>query len=126
MVRPIRTEEDFEAALDRISSLIGASEGTPEFDESQVLACLITDYERRVRPVPEASPAEVVSYVMEERGLGVADLAIYFGDQQTASEFLAGSREITVDQIRLLCEGLRIPVAALVGSSTSRSPGDAA
>ena len=121
-VRPIRNEDDFDAAIARISSLMDAEEGTAGFDELQVLACLVTEYEHRVRPVPDATPVEVVRFVMEDRSLDAGDLAIYFGSQRRVTDFLQGKRELTVGQIRLLSEGLHIPAATLIGSSQTHAP----
>jgi HTH-type transcriptional regulator/antitoxin HigA len=116
-VRPIRTEEDFDAAVERITDLMPAEEGTREFDELQVLASLVTEYERRVRPVPDATPVEILRFVMEDRGLTESDLALYFGTEPSLAEFLSGERELTVQQIRRLGTNLGIPAAALIGSS---------
>tara|TARA_B100000965_G_scaffold315202_1_gene275391 strand:- start:4463 stop:4648 length:186 start_codon:yes stop_codon:yes gene_type:complete len=42
---PIRTEKHYNAALARVAGLMGASAGTPEGDELDVLATLIERYE---------------------------------------------------------------------------------
>ncbi len=42
---PIRTEEDYDAALARIDTLMNADMGTPEGDELDILVTLVEAYE---------------------------------------------------------------------------------
>ena len=44
-VKPVRTEADYEAALETVERLWGAKSGTPEGDHLDVLATLIEAYE---------------------------------------------------------------------------------
>jgi len=45
MIRPIRNEEDYRYALDRVEKLMDALPPSDEFDELEVLATLVEDYE---------------------------------------------------------------------------------
>jgi HTH-type transcriptional regulator / antitoxin HigA len=47
MVRPIRNEEDYEAALAEVDALMGAIPDTPQGDRLDVLVTLIEAYEAR-------------------------------------------------------------------------------
>jgi len=47
----IKTESDYEAALERISELMDAKSGTKEADELDVLATLIECYEDKHYPM---------------------------------------------------------------------------
>ena len=55
-IKPIQTEEDYEAALARIDVLMGAEPDSPEFDELDVLADLVDSM--RARTSPWAIPAQ--------------------------------------------------------------------
>lgn len=114
-VLPIRNDEDFKQATDRLAEILKAPEGSPEADERDVLWTLAEAYDKQFA-YPELTPREAVRLRMEERGLSASDLSIYFGEQSRVAEFLAGKRELTVEQIRRLHHGLDIPLAALVGS----------
>ena len=46
-IKPIKTEQDYEAALKRINELMDAEPDTPEGDELDVLATLIVVYEEK-------------------------------------------------------------------------------
>ena len=50
-VKPIRTEKEYEAALDRIDELMDAELGSPEGDELDVLVDLVELYESKHEPM---------------------------------------------------------------------------
>jgi antitoxin component HigA of HigAB toxin-antitoxin module len=50
-IRPIRSESDYNAALERADHLFDAIPGTPEYDELDVLVTLIQAYERLHYPM---------------------------------------------------------------------------
>ena len=50
-IKPIRTEADYQAALDRAEAIFQAQPGEPEFDELDVLTTLIEAYEARQYPI---------------------------------------------------------------------------
>lgn len=58
ILKSIRTEADYRAALARIDSLMGAEHGTPEGGELDILADLVELYEARQMPefMPPANP----------------------------------------------------------------------
>lgn len=74
-VKPIHTEDDYNAALARVDELWEATSGTPESDELEVLAVLIGNYEEKVDSLDafsanlQADSIEAISYLMEQRGL---------------------------------------------------------
>ena len=56
-IKPIRTEEEYEAALGRVEILMDAEPGTPEDEELDLLVDLVELYECRnvLMPVSEGS-----------------------------------------------------------------------
>jgi len=56
-IHPIKTEEDHDAALTRISELMEAKFGSPEGEELDALATLVTAYEERHHPIDASDPA---------------------------------------------------------------------
>jgi len=113
-VRPIKTEEDFDAALKRIAALMPAAQGSAESDELDVLLTLAQAYEHEHYPVGPADPVEAVKFAMDRLELTETDLAKYFGSKEAVSEFLAGSQTLEVQTIRRLHEGLGIGLDSLV------------
>ncbi|MDR1425262.1 MAG: hypothetical protein LBI92_11770 [Azoarcus sp.] len=74
-VKPIHTEDDYNAALARVDELWEAAPGTPRGDELEVLAVLIGHYEEKIDSLDDfseklqADSIEAISYLMEQRGL---------------------------------------------------------
>ncbi len=44
-LKPIKTEKDYQEALQRFEEVFDAKDGTPEGDEAEILALLIEKYE---------------------------------------------------------------------------------
>ncbi len=113
-VNPIRTEEDYEAALEEIGQSLEAAPGTPEFDRLDVLSTLVEAYEAVHHRMEAPDPIEVIKFVMEQRGLDRADLTPMIGSRARVSEILNRKRPLTLEMIRRLADGLSIPADALV------------
>lgn len=99
---PIANEAQYEEALEAAGELMDAvvaDEDSPVAGLVELLAERIREYEARVHPWPsEATPAQVLRFLMAEHGLKQADLAD-IGSQGVVSEILNGKRELNVRQI---------------------------
>ncbi|WP_315730227.1 ImmA/IrrE family metallo-endopeptidase [Bradyrhizobium sp. SZCCHNRI2010] len=120
-IRPIRTNEDYQAALRRAKALFGKS-GQSELDEREVLQALIEKWERSQHSIEAATPAQAIKFRMQQTGLAQRDLIPYLGSKSRVSEILNGQRQPTVDQIRALHQHLGIPVTSLIGSFKHEPP----
>jgi len=67
-IKPIKTEEDYKAALAEINRLFDAHEGTDDFDRLDVLATLVESYETKHYPIASPRPLAAIEYEMEKRG----------------------------------------------------------
>lgn len=56
VVKPIKTEVDYEAALVVIDNLMGAAPNTPESDDLDVLVALVEAYEANRWPIDAPDP----------------------------------------------------------------------
>ena len=118
-IKPIRTEADYESALNEIEKLMESQPGTPEGDRMDVLVTLIEAYEAQHFPIPEPNdPVEVLEYYVESRGLSRSDLIPYLGSKERVSEVLNRKRGLSLAMIRKLHAGLGIPTDLLVGKRT--------
>ena len=61
-IKPIRTEQDYEAALARVDELMDAELGTPEGEELDVLVDLVEAYESRHVPMGYPSAVEAMEF----------------------------------------------------------------
>lgn len=115
-IKPIRTEQDYQAALKEIEQLFEAVPGSPEGDRLEILVTLVEAYEAKHYPIPDPDdPVQVVEYYMESRELSRTDLAAYLGSKERVSEFLNRKRTLSLEMIRKLHAGLGIPSDLLIG-----------
>ena len=116
MIKVIKTESEYGKALAKIYSLMNnVKKNSSEGDELELLTVLVEKYEAEHYPVSSPDPVEFLKYVMSEKGLQQSDLVKYIGSKSTVSQIMSRKRSMTVDMIRSLSKGLRIPVAGLVG-----------
>ena len=118
-IKPIRTEADYSNALARIAELMDAAPGSEAGAELDVLATLIDAYEARNFPIDPPDPIEAIKFRMEQKGLKRKDLEPLLGGRSRVSEVLSGKRGLSIQQIRNLHAGLRIPYENLLGAATA-------
>jgi HTH-type transcriptional regulator/antitoxin HigA len=68
-LRPIRTETDYQAAIQEIELLFDAAPHTPEYDRLDVLSTLVEAYEKAHFPIEMPDPIEAIHYYMDIREL---------------------------------------------------------
>jgi HTH-type transcriptional regulator/antitoxin HigA len=119
-VRAIRSETDYDAALERIDALMGAKFGTPEGDELDVLATLVDAYEEKRFPMDAPDPVTAIQFQMEQQGLTRKDLEPMIGSRARVSEILTGKRPLTLAMVRRVRSGLGISADLLVGTGKAR------
>ena len=93
-IKPIRTEADYEAALEEVERLWGAEPGTPDGDRFEVLFTLVEAYEEKQYPILPPDPVEAIKYYMDSRGLDRRDLEQYIGPSGRVSEVLSRKRPL--------------------------------
>ena len=113
-VKPIRNENDYNAALARVDDLMSAEPGSPEAEEPDALADLVETYEARNESIGYPDPVAAIELRLEQAGLGPCDLIPFIGRRVKVSEVLAGRRPVTVPMARALHEHLGIPARVLL------------
>ena len=116
-VRPIRTKQDYEAALKEAERLWGARAGTRDGDRLDVLATLIDAYETEHYPMDPPDPIEAIKFRMEQRGLTRKDLEEIIGTRTRIAEVLNRKRGLSIAMIRRLHERLGISAEVLIRPS---------
>ncbi|GET42249.1 helix-turn-helix domain-containing protein [Microseira wollei] len=113
-LRPIRTETDYQEALQEIELLFNASPNTPEYDRLDVLSTLVEAYEKKHIPIEIPDPIEAIEYYMDTRGWSRRDLESCIGSRARVSEVLSRKRSLTLEMIRKLNQQLGIPAEILI------------
>lgn len=115
-IRPIRTEEDYQATLREVSAFFDnePEPATPEGDRFEVLLTLLEVYEARHFPIDLADPVEAIKFRMEQSGLTPKDLVPAIGRLNRVYEVLNRKRPLTLAMIWRLHEMLGIPAESLI------------
>jgi len=113
-IKPIKTETEYDEALNRFDAIFDASPDTEEGNEAEILSLLIEDYEDRYYPIEAPDPIEAIKIRMEEMNLNQKDLVGVIGGKSRVSEVLNRKRKLTVDMIRELERVLDISASVLV------------
>jgi len=113
-IKPIKTENDYNQALERLDKIFDAKIGSPEGDELEVLGILIDQYENENFPIGLPDPIEAIKFRMEQMGYNQTDLANIVGLKSRASEILNKKRKLSLEMIRQLHDKLNIPTDVLV------------
>lgn len=115
-IKVIKTEKDYEEALERVESLMSRDPdpGSDEGEQLSLLSTLIQDYETRAFPKTLPNPIEAIKFRMEQADLKPADLIPYIGSRSRVSEILSGKRQLTLGMVRALESGLGIPARVLI------------
>lgn len=113
-IKPIKTEKDYNKALERLGTIFDAKLGSAEGDELEVLGILIDQYENEHFPIGLPDPIEAIKFRMEQMGYNQNDLANIIGLKSRASEILNRKRKLSLEMIRQLHERLNIPTDVLI------------
>ncbi len=117
-LKPIKTETDYEKALERLELIFDSAPETKEGDEAEILSLLIENYENQYYPIDAPDPIEAIKIRMEELNLKQKDLIGVIGGKSRVSEILNKKKRLTVDMIRELERMLQISASVLVNNYT--------
>lgn len=113
-LKPIRSNEDYEAALQEIDRLWDAADDTPEGDALEILVTLVEAYEQGRYELPPPDPIQALEYFMESRGWTRKALEPYIGSRGRVSEIMNRKRPLTIAMIRKLEQATGIPASILI------------
>lgn len=68
-IKPIRSDADYDAALEEIERLFASEPGTEDADRLEVLLVLAQDYQERHFPVGPPDMQSAIMYELDKRGL---------------------------------------------------------
>jgi HTH-type transcriptional regulator/antitoxin HigA len=114
-IKLLKSEEDYQNALERLEFLFDAKIGTIESDEADVLGMLVDEYEKKNFSIESPDPIEAIKIRMEEMQLKQVDLAAELGGTNRVSEILNRKRKLTLDMIRKLAVRLNLSPSLLIG-----------
>ena len=92
----------------------GASAGTPDDDELDVLVTLAEAYERAHYPIDQPDPIEAIKFRLEQLGKDFRALIRVIGQRTRVYEVMRGARPLSLNMIRNLHRQLEIPAEVLI------------
>src|ERR1700693_1880154 len=113
-IRPIKTESDYAAAPRRIEAVWGATPGTSESDELEILVTLAEAYERQHYPIDLPDPVEAIKFRLEQEGKDYRALIGVIGQRTRVYEVMRRARPLSLNMIRKLHSQLEIPAEVLI------------
>ena len=115
-LRPLRTEDDYKAALREVSAYFDnePAPGTPDGDRFEILLTLVQAYEAKHYPIDLPDPVEAIKFRMDQAGLTAKDLVPFIGRLNRVYEILNRKRPLTLNMIWKLHQKLGIPAECLI------------
>jgi len=108
----IRSEEQLAAytkALYRLT--LEARPTTAQVEAIELLTLLVERYEEEHFAIPNASPADVLRFLLDQHGLRQRDLAAELGGESVVSEVLSGKRKLNAAHIEQLSKRFHVSPA---------------
>jgi HTH-type transcriptional regulator/antitoxin HigA len=112
-LRPINSDRDYDFAVRALNALLdagAADEGHPLAALADTLGEFINEYDESHYKLPEAPPAEVLKFLMQENDVRQSDLP-EIGSQGVVSEILNGKRDLNTRQIAELSRRFHVSPA---------------
>lgn len=121
MIKIIKTEKEYNAALEMAEKLIDKNPepGTEDADKLELLTLLIEKYEDAHYKINLPDPIEALKFRMEQQNLTQKDLIPYIGSRSKVSEILNKKRPLTLKMMRTLNKNLGIPAEVLLRENAS-------
>ena len=100
-IRPIRTEEDYKAALREVSAYFDnqPTPGTADGDRFEILLTLVEAHEAKHYAIDLPDPVEAIRFRMDQAGLTPKDLVPAIGRINRVYEILNRKRPLTLAMI---------------------------
>ena len=116
-VAAIHTPKEYERAvalINRLLDVVGEDESHPLAGLLDLVGELVSAYEAREHPLPDAAPGEVLRMLMEQNSLTQTDLRAELGGQPVVSAVLNGKRAINARQAKALAARFKVSPAAFL------------
>lgn len=114
-MKPIRTEAEYEEALEQLEQLMEEGEDTSNLDKLEVLSILIGAYEAEHYPAEKPHPIEAIKYYLESRGISRTEFSQQIGlTNHRLGEILNLRRPLSINMIRSIHAATGIPTDTLL------------
>jgi HTH-type transcriptional regulator/antitoxin HigA len=113
----IRSEQQLEAYTKALYRLPAEARPSPaQVEAIELLTVLIERYEEKRFALPDASPADVLRFLLSQHGLKQRDIAAELGGESVVSEVLSGRRRLNASHIEQLSKRFHVSPAVFFPS----------
>ena len=110
----VQTEADYDAALTRISELLGGEPYSPEDEELDRISTLVERYEEEHYPMDDPDPHSMLEFMLDQEMTTREQLIPLAGDEASLDAMLAGKRAITPELAALMHERTGLSMEDLI------------
>jgi len=114
---PITSEKDYKrrvTVMDELLDCIGVNESHRLMSLLDLVTKQVEAYEAKLQTMPDATPRQVLAFLMEENRLKQTDLAEELGGQSIVSAILNGKRELNTRQVKALAKRFKVSPAVFL------------
>ena len=119
--RPVRTQREYEQACRQIAKLMSAGPTLPQAESEllEILSLLVAQYESTEYSIRDASPAEMLAFLIDARGVSNAAVAREAGiPRSVITDILAGRRNISTANVAKLAKYFHVSPAVFIVEPT--------
>lgn len=104
--RPLHGKADLALAITIVEEMAGFELNEDQSDYVEAISTFIVKYSEKRHPTQEedVSPLDILKFLMIKHAMKAVDLGNLLGDPSFGADILAGKRELTVADIRLLAQ----------------------
>lgn len=115
IIRPIRNENDYIAALQILTSLWSkAEQSSYEVDQLEVWGALIDYHEQMLYPFEFPDSIEALKFHIDQQEMNLKDLCEIFGSTENVKAVLERRNQLTLKEVEKLCKNWKIPAESLI------------
>jgi HTH-type transcriptional regulator / antitoxin HigA len=122
-IKIIETDQEHKKMLDEYDKHLEivmekGEENTPneKLKKMSLLGLIISNYEDKKYPIPKVDPISAIKFTMEQSHLRPVDMAEYFGSASRYYDIINGKRNLSLEMIKKLHKGLKIPYECLISA----------
>lgn len=119
-LKEVRTETNYDAALARISGLLGAEPYSSDDQELDWLSTGVERYENVNYPMEKPEPHSLLEFLLDQKIVTRQRAILLVGDADALDQMLLGRKEIPVELAQLLQEHSGIAAEDLMLPSVMR------
>ncbi len=114
---PITNQKDYKrrvSVMDELLDCIGTNESHRLMPLLDLVTRQVEAWEAKLPTLPDAKPAQLLAFLMEEHNLKQMDLAGELGGQSIVSAILNGKRELNTRQVKALAKRFGVSPAVFL------------